>query len=460
MYTLTALFPSKGPLMAISKSPYRGTRDFFPEQMRLRNFIFSKMAEVSELFAYEPYDGPLLEEIDLYRAKSGDELINEQVYSFKDRGDREVAIRPEMTPTVARMVAQIHREVSKPLRWYAIPNLMRYEKPQKGRLREFWQYNADIFGAPESLGDLEIIQLAVGIMKSFGANNEHFEILINSRRFVDYVFAGPINLDAEMTKKLYKLIDKKNKMPAEKFSAEVNLITNDSKKSAIFERYVSLSSMNEVETFFKETYQGTNQEDDFSKSLQPLMNLFSQLDGLGLKDYIKFDPSIVRGLDYYTDVVFEIFDKHPDNRRAIAGGGAYANLLAIFGETPLPGIGFGMGEVPLTDFLTSHKLLPDFSKQTVDILLGYLDTTAEKASFEVAQKLRNGSIKVEVFLGEAKPKKIFSHSDKKQPNFLLILGSNEIESGEIQLKDLKTKAVHKIQLSDVDKMIELIKGSR
>ena len=446
--------------MALSKTPYKGTRDFFPEQMRLRNYIFSKMAQVSELYAYEPYDGPLLEELDLYRAKSGEELINDQVYNFVDRGEREVAIRPEMTPTVARMVAQIHREVSKPLRWYAIPNLMRYEKPQKGRLREFWQYNADIFGAPESLGDLEIIQLAISIMKSFGANNEHFEILINSRRFVDYVFTGPINLNPEMTKKLYKLIDKKNKMPAEKFSAEVNQITNDSKKSEIFERYVSIGSMQEIETFFNETYYGTNKEDDFNKTLKPLMHLFAQLEALGFKDYIKFDPSIVRGLDYYTDVVFEIFDKNPENRRAIAGGGAYANLLAIFGEIPLPGIGFGMGEVPLTDFLTTHKLLPSFATQDLDILIAYLDTAAEKAAFEVAQKLRDSQIKVEVFLGEAKPKKIFSHSDKKQPHFLLMLGSNEIQTGELQLKDLKTKAIHKINFTDVDKMMELIKGSR
>lgn len=446
--------------MALSKLPYKGTRDFFPAQMRLRNYIFSKMAEVSELYAYEPYDGPMVEELDLYRAKSGEELINEQVYNFKDRGEREVAIRPEMTPTVARMVAQIHREVSKPLRWYAIPNLMRYEKPQKGRLREFWQYNADIFGAPEGLGDVEIIQLAIGIMKSFGATNEHFEILINSRKFVDYVFTGPIHLEAENTKKLYKLVDKKNKMPAEKFATAVHEITNDAKKSSIFDKYVSLSTMSEIETFFNETFTGDNKEEVFAKNLRPLKNLFASLEALGLKDYVKFDPSIVRGLDYYTDVVFEIFDKHPDNRRAVAGGGAYANLLSIFGEQPLPGIGFGLGEVPLTDFLTTHKLLPDFSKQDVDVLVAYLDQAAEKTAFELSQNLRNQSVKVEVFLGEAKPKKIFSHSDKKQPNFMIMVGADEVTSGELQLKDVKTKAVHKLQINEVEKMAELIKGSR
>ena len=224
--------------------------------------------------------------------------------------------------------------------------------------------------------------------------------------------------------------------------------------------YVSLKSISEIEVLFNETFTGENKEEIFSQNIQPLKNLFSQLEGLGFKDFVVFDPSIVRGLDYYTDVVFEIFDKHPDNRRAVAGGGAYANLLSIFGEQPLPGIGFGLGEVPLTDFLTAHKLLPDFSKQDVDILVAYLDQSAEKAAFEVSQGLRNQGVKVEVYLGEAKPKKIFSHSDKKQPNFLLMVGSDEVTSGEVQLKDVKTKDVHKLQMTDVKKMAELIKGSR
>ena len=232
--------------MALSKSPYKGTRDFFPEQMRLRNYIFSKMAEVSELYAYEPYDGPMVEELDLYRAKSGEELINDQVYKFIDRGDREVAIRPEMTPTVARMVAQIHREVAKPLRWYSFPNLMRYEKPQKGRLREFWQYNADIFGAPEGLGEVEIIQVAVAIMQSFGANSSHFEILINDRRFVDSVFTEVLSCDDAQKTRLYKLVDKSTKIPMEKVLEEALVILQDPQKVTVFQKYLNTKSFTEV----------------------------------------------------------------------------------------------------------------------------------------------------------------------------------------------------------------------
>lgn len=421
--------------MALSKSPYRGTRDFFPVDMRLRNFIFEKMAHVSEQFAYEPYDGPLLEDIELYLAKSGEELINEQIYSFKDRGDRTVVIRPEMTPTVARMVAQIHREVAKPIRWYAIPNLMRYEKPQKGRLREFWQFNADIFGAGV-YGQVEILQLAVAILKGFGANEEHFEILVNDRAVVDHIFKAKLALSDEQNHKLYKLVDKKNKMPAEKFSGEVASIIEDKDKAALFEQYTNLSSFEDALAFAGE-------------SAGNLRTLHTQLQTLGLLQYIKYDPSIVRGLDYYTGVVFEIFDKHPENRRAIAGGGAFANLLQIFNEQPLEGVGFGMGEVPLTDFLTAHNLRPDFTKANFDYLVAYLLPGAENAAMGLAQDLRNKGKKVELFFGEAKPKKIFSYAEKKNFNFIAFIGEEELKNGEVKVKDLAARTEQTFKLEGI-----------
>src|SRR5690606_28635357 len=400
-------------------------RDFFPKQMRLRNFIFQKMVEVSEQFAYEPYDGPLLEEIDLYRAKSGDELINDQVYSFTDRGGREVAVRPEMTPTVARMVAQIQREVAKPVRWYAIPNLMRYEKPQRGRLREFWQYNADIFGAGQN-GEVEIIQLAIAMMKSFGANSSQFEVLINDRRFVDAVFVDLIGLPADLTKKLYKLVDAKNKMDETKFSQEVSAITNDEKKSQTFQEFVSLKTITEIENFA--------QKYSVTDKTQPLLSILKRFEKLGLNEYVKFEPSIVRGLDYYTGIVFEIFDKHPDNRRAVAGGGAYANLLQIFNEQPLEGVGMGLGEVPLTEFLNSHGLAPDFSKPVLDFLVAHLDPEGEELTAEIASKLREKNKKVELFFGEAKVKKVFNYTDKKDVSYVVF-----VENGEIRVRDMKNR---------------------
>jgi histidyl-tRNA synthetase len=444
--------------MALTKSPYKGTRDFFPKDMRTRNFIFQKMAEVSEQFAYEPYDGPMLEEVDLYRAKSGEELINEQIYSFFDRGEREVAIRPEMTPTLARMVAQIHREVAKPIRMYAIPNLMRYEKPQRGRLREFWQYNADIFGAGQ-YGEIEIIELAVSLMRSFGATSEHFEILVNDRRFVDFVFDGVIGLEPLTTKKLYKLLDAKNKMPADKFSAEVLSLTQDKTKAKIFEQFVELRSVNDIKTFIDGIFDSNSLSDQhqFKSSasfstlshVTPLYQILEKLENKGLLEFVKFDPSIVRGLDYYTGLVFEIFDKHPENRRAIAGGGAYANLLQIFNEPPLEGVGIGLGEVPLTDFLITHKLMPDFSKTKLDFLVSYLVPEAEGAASQLATTFRSKGYKVELFFGDAKPKKIFTYSEKKDFKYVCLIGEEELKNGEVKIKDLAQRTETTKKLKDM-----------
>jgi len=435
--------------MGLTKSPYRGTRDFFPKEMRTRQFIFKKMEEVSELYGYEPYDGPLLEEVELYRAKSGEELINEQIYSFTDRGNREVAIRPEMTPSLARMVAQIHREVPKPIRMFSIPNLMRYEKPQRGRLREFWQYNADIFGAGQ-FGEAEIIQMAVSLLRSFGATHEHFEVLINDRRFVDLVFEGLIGLDDVSTKKLYKLVDAKNKMPSDKFSSEVKNITNDEAKAVIFERFVQLNSMDDIKSFVSDFYHSkTAAPVSVNDNVAPLYSIFQTLENLGLGDYVKFDPSIVRGLDYYTGIVFEIFDKSPENRRAIAGGGSYANLLQIFNEPSLEGVGIGLGEVPLTDFLTTHNLLPDFSKAKLDYLVAYLVPEAEKCASELASKLRSKNHKTELFFGEAKPKKIFSYSEKKNISKVCFIGEEELKNNEVRIKDLINKTESIVKIKDI-----------
>jgi histidyl-tRNA synthetase len=449
--------------MALNKAPYRGTRDFFPADMRLRNYIFHKMAEISEQFAYEPYDGPLLEEVELYLAKSGEELINEQIYSFIDRGERNVAIRPEMTPTLARMVAQVHREVPKPIRMYAIPNLMRYEKPQKGRLREFWQYNADIFGAG-MLGEIEIIQLSIALMKGFGANASQFGVHLNDRRFVDFVFNGLIGLDPASHKKLYKLVDRKTKMNPEKFSAEVRAIINEEERAKIFESYVALSSPEEIRSFVDKYFTEMGVSDFHhnmtaapvaaSSHVAPLLKTFEKLALLGLSEYVKFDPSIVRGLDYYTGLVFEIFDNHPENNRAIAGGGAYANLLQIFNEPSLEGVGIGLGEVPLTEFLKAHQLMPDQSKASVDYLLAYIVPEAEDMTMLFASKLRSKyGLRVEVMLGETKPKKAFSYSEKKNVGSICFFGEEEMKNNSVRVKDVVARTEETLTLEEFFKKL-------
>lgn len=430
--------------MALSKKPYKGTRDFFPFDKRVRDYLFSKMKETAELFAYESYDGPLLEEVELYKAKSGEELINDQIYSFNDRGDRFVAIRPEMTPTVARMVAQVHREVPKPIRWFSIPNLYRYERPQRGRLREHWQFNVDIFGAPEILGELEILQVAIKLMRSFGATSEHFEILINDRMVVDMVFKKLMGCTEDKCYELYKLVDRAKKLPPEKFEDQLAQTGLGEESISIFKDYLNIDSFSALENFLKA------QNADL-ESLE-IFKLKSKLDELGLLDFVVYDPSIVRGLDYYTGIVFEIFDKNPENRRAICGGGAYANILKIFNEDPLPGVGFGLGDVTLRDFLETHKLLPDLSTPDVDIMLSFQEEAALDKILKLSDELRSEGVKVYTQMDLLKFKKVFPLAEKRGARFVSLLGDKELSDGKIQIKNLETKEQKEFEITNISEI--------
>jgi histidyl-tRNA synthetase len=435
--------------MSLSKKPYKGTRDFFPEDKRIRDYLFQKMNKTADLFAYESYDGPLLEEVELYKAKSGEELINDQIYSFHDRGERFVAIRPEMTPTLARMVAQVHREVSKPIRWFSIPNLYRYERPQRGRLREHWQFNVDVFGAPDTMGELEIIQVAISLMESFGATSEHFEILINDREVVDLIFKKLMNSNDELSLKLYKLVDRHKKLSKEKFEEQLNELGLDDNAKLAFSNYLSLATIDELKVFLEGNNLETNNITIF--------NLGEHLKELKIDSFVKFDPSIVRGLDYYTGIVFEIFDKNPENRRAICGGGSYANILKIFNEPALPGVGFGLGDVTLRDFLSTHSLLPDFSKPMTKLFLSTQDEKGIPLILKLAKELRKEGISVQTHLETIKMNKVFSVADKKGAEFIGILGSNEIENGVIQVKSLKEKKQLDIEISNIEEIKGFLK---
>lgn len=434
--------------MALSKLPYKGTRDFFPKEKRIQNYLFSVMKKTAESFGYEPYDGPLLEEVELYKAKSGEELINEQIYSFTDRGERFVAIRPEMTPTLARMVAQVHRETPKPIRWYSIPNLYRYEKPQRGRLREHWQFNCDIFGAPESLGEIEILEVAATLLKNYGANQSHFEILVNDRRVVDRLFKSVLNFSSETSHRLYKIIDKSKKVTPEALDKMISEVITEPATKETFKEYLHLKNFSELNTFLHKVH--------LNEIAQVMENFVTELKATGLDQFVIYDPTIVRGLDYYTGIVFEIFDKNPENRRAICGGGSYANLLQIFNEDPLPGIGFGLGDVTLTDFLVTHKLLPDFSKANLDLLVSYQTESGYKAAYAVAKELRNTGLNIETLLGVQNFKKVFSVSEKKNVNFVLFIGENELNQNEVQIKNLKTKEQKNFKQTQIKEMKEFL----
>jgi histidyl-tRNA synthetase len=436
--------------MALNKEPYRGTRDFLPKDKRVRDFLFSVMTKTAESYGYESFDGPLLEEVELYKAKSGEELINEQIYSFTDRGERFVAIRPEMTPTLARMIAKVHRETPKPIRWFAIPNLMRYEKPQRGRVREHWQYNVDIFGAPGRFGELEILQVVIDLFKNFGANNSQFEILINDRSIVDAVFKTMMKASDEQTYRLYKIVDKAKKVDHAAIVKMVSEIGLTPESENIFYSYLQLKSFEDVILFLKSNNQS---------EIATLFNNFVDSTKLAkITEYLTYDPTIVRGLDYYTGIVFEVFDKNPENRRALCGGGAYANLLQIFNEDPLPGVGFGLGDVTLRDFLETHKLLPNFDLPVNDIALTFSDDQALVHVLKIASELRSHHLNVVTSLENLSFKKVFPFAEKRGARFVGIIGSNEIQNNQIQIKNMMTKEQIMISLDDIASMVNKIKA--
>ncbi len=435
--------------MTLNKRPYKGTRDFFPKDKRQLEFLFNKMKETALSFGYEPYDGPLLEEVDLYRAKSGEELINAQIYSFLDRGGREVAIRPEMTPTVARMVAQVYREAIRPIRWFTIVNLMRYERPQKGRLREHWQFNCDIFGPPEVMGEMEILQIIISLLNSFGADQRHFEILLNDRRIVDFVFKKFMKLDDTTTLKLYKILDRYKKEDKETIAKLVSELDLGSLEKTFWD-YVSIKSFGDLLAFLKGK--------DCEEIIFRLNSFVDQMEDLGLLSYLKYDPTIVRGLDYYTGLVFEVFDKHPENRRALCGGGAFADLLKIFDEESLPGVGFGLGDVTLADFLTVHGLMPSFETPKNDLLLTFQDEKAKNMALNLATALRNKGLNILTCLEPTKVKKVFPLAEKKGCSFVALLGEEELNKGCVQIKNLSTKDQKEIKIDNIEEISSLIKG--
>ncbi|HYF10502.1 MAG TPA: histidine--tRNA ligase [Candidatus Paceibacterota bacterium] len=412
-------------LPPLSTEPYKGTRDFYPEDMFVLNHILGAMRTVSERFGYLEYGASPLESTELYKAKSGEEIVNEQTYTFTDRGGREVTLRPEMTPTVARMVAGKRRELAFPLRWYSIPNLFRYEQPQRGRLREHYQLNVDIFGVEGSEAEIEVISVAAGIMQTLGARDEDFTILLNHRGLMNAMMAE-LGLSEEQGRKLSKLIDRKNKMEASAWSAVAKEIAGEAAATA--EKALASEDL------------GTFLEHLPALAAHPAVTELEEvLRGLAVSGVrnVRFDPSLMRGFDYYTGVVFELFDTAPENRRALFGGGRYDDLLSIFGADKLPAVGFGMGDVALRDFLEVHGLLPDYRPAT-RLYICRADGAPSEAIMALAAELRREGVNTAVDFTSRKLGDQIGSADKQRIPYVLVVGERELESGTFAVKELAT----------------------
>jgi len=412
--------------MALSTQPYKGARDFYPEDKRIQKYMFKTIRRVVEKFGYEEYDAPFLEPTELYASKTSDEIVNEQTYSFTDRGDRAVTIRTEMTPSVSRMVAGRRQELAYPVRWYSIPNLWRYERPQRGRMREFFQPNVDIFGVNGIEGDHEIILVADTIMQAFKAKRDMYTIKINSRKLMDSLFQDYLKLSQTQAVTMGRLIDRMHKMDYAEFVGNVDAIFQPAQRengeTDMLLAFLQVKNLGELPAQLKD-----------HPSIGELTKLLDMLHASGITN-IEFDPTLMRGFDYYTDVVFEVFDNHPDNNRSMYGGGRYEGLVTLFGVESVSAVGFALGDVTLQNFLESHKLMPNLQPETdlYVILIGDVYSRSQK----VFKELRDSGVKVAVDSTGRKPDKQIKTAVKKGIHYALFIGEKELEDDQYVLKNL------------------------
>jgi histidyl-tRNA synthetase len=425
----------------LSTAPYKGTSDMYPEDVLKRNYLFNIWTRVAKQFGYEEYDTPLLEEANLYRVKSGEEIANTQLYNFVDKGGREVALRPEMTPSLARIIAARQNELTLPLRWFNIGRYYRYEKPQRGRTREFFQLNIDLLGINTIEAELEIFQFIMEVMKELKAPKNTFELKVNNRYLLEYLFKDVLNLTEDQKGVVAKAIDKYLKMEESEFFEylkELGLTTVQVEKLSQYLKW-ELQDLEEIK--------------DKSQGAQQLLELFDKAKKLGLEN-IKFSPYIVRGLAYYTGTVIEMYDVgSKENPRALFGGGRYDDLLDIFGKEKLPAFGLGWGDVTTLDFLSTYNLLPELKTET-EVLVTLMSKELYFKTNELVQYLRDNGINTQIQIEPIKLGNQLKYADRKKIPWVIIMGEEELEKNVVQLKNMVSRDSVLIKKEDIVQKIK------
>jgi histidyl-tRNA synthetase len=395
----------------------KGTRDFYPEDMAVRRWMFDIIRDVSTRFGYQEYDGPCLEFIDLYAAKSGEELVKEQAFVFSSRGDDMLTLRPELTPTLARMVAQQQYELPLPLRWWSIGPFWRYENPQRGRTREFFQWNIDLVGTESIIADAEIVAVAATFFKEAGLTPDQVSIYINNRRLMDKAFSI-LEIKKKLRPIVFRVVDKLDKLADKEWRA-----------------YALDVGLSEVQVDGLLTLLN-NQE--LWQDSEELVQFFDLIKAFGVDEYISYNPKVIRGLDYYTGTVFEAFEKGGEGR-AILGGGRYDNLVADVGGRRMPGVGFAMGDVVMELVLRDAGVIPERLGNKPQIIVTLFDEMTLNESMAAAGTLRESGYRVVIYPEADKLGKQFKYADKLDIPVAVILGPDEINKGKIAVKNLKTR---------------------
>ncbi|KAL5807356.1 hypothetical protein ACOSQ3_030248 [Xanthoceras sorbifolium] len=433
---LSPPLPVSEEVQRIDVNPPKGTRDFPPEEMRLRNWLFNNFREVSRLFGFEEVDYPVLETEALFIRKAGEE-IRDQLYCFEDRGNRRVALRPELTPSLARLVIQKGKSVSLPLKWFSIGQCWRYERMTRGRRREHYQWNMDIIGVPEVTAEAELISSIVTFLKRLGITASDVGFRVSSRKVLQEVlrrYSIPENLFG----KVCIIIDKIEKIP-------IDVIKEDLKSAGVSEEAIeqllqvlSIKSLTKLEEILGSA----------GEAIADLKLLFSLAEKFGYSDWIQFDASVVRGLAYYTGIVFECFDRD-GKLRAICGGGRYDRLLSTFGGDDLPACGFGFGDAVIVELLKEKGLLPELSLQVENIVCA-LDHNLQGVAAKAATILRGKGQTVDLVLENKPLKWVFKRAARINAQRLILVGNTEWGKGTVLVKILSSGEQYEIKLDELD----------
>jgi histidyl-tRNA synthetase len=398
--------------------PVKGTRDFYPEQMAIRTWLYNTLRQVAESFGYQEWEAPILETLDLYAAKSGEELVKEQSYVFTDRGGDQITLRPELTPSLARLVAQRQGQLTFPLRWWSFGPFWRYERPQKGRTREFFQWNVDMLGADSPEADAENVAVLATFFERVGLTPEQVIILVNDRRLMEAQL-DKFGVQKGMRPAVSSWIDRREKLAPDEWEAygrELGLTDA---------QIANLKAMLGDKELWKQSPEQ--------------VRFYRAIEALGFSHFVQFDPSIVRGLLYYTGTVFEAWEVGGEIRRSILGGGRYDNLLADVGGDPLPAVGFAMGDVVITLILEKYGLLPtDLQVNPAPVLVTVFDEERHLASLRLAADLRRKGLNVICYPEAVKLPKQFKYADRMGARVVVVLGPDEAEKGQAAVKDLSS----------------------
>jgi len=419
-------------------NPPRGTRDFYPEDMALRNWLFGKWREVATLHGFDEYDAPVLETEDLYIRKAGED-VTQQLYSLEDRSGRRLALRPEMTPSLARMVLAERKSLPMPLKWFSIPQCWRYERMTRGRRREHYQWNLDVWGVHEIQAEAELLSAAVSFMRNVGLSETDVGIKVSTRLVLSELLDS-LGLPQEQFASTCVLIDKLDKLPQEEI--QKSLVEQTSLDDAAVTKLLDTLKLTDFAAVEDAMGEG-------SAAVGELRSLFSLADAYGIRDWLVLDLSVVRGLAYYTGVVFEGFDRSGE-LRAIFGGGRYDRLLGTFGGDDVPAAGFGFGDAVIMELLAMKGLVPDLSASSVQAVVWAMGEDLRPTAMKLASSLRDAGKRVDMVLDSGKKTKwLFKHAERINAKYVVIVGEREAEQGLVRVKCLANGEQTDVPFADI-----------